>query len=100
MTLRQFVFTSRHGIAISQHAFLLEACSNPPPSKQRARGCRAADAPDSRVCSPTKKTHTRSSGTLVITGLDPVIHLLRKSLSEDRWIAGSSPVMTSVPDER
>jgi hypothetical protein len=29
------------------------------------------------------------STTSVITGLDPVIHL-----SEERWIAGSSPAMT------
>jgi len=32
---------------------------------------------------------------VVITGLDPVIHLLRKSLCEERWIAGSSPATTS-----
>src|SRR5262245_46420141 len=28
-------------------------------------------------------------------GLDPRIHLLRKSFYKDRWIAGSSPAMTA-----
>jgi hypothetical protein len=30
----------------------------------------------------------------VITGLDPVIHPLRKKFHEDRWVRGSSPHMT------
>src|SRR5665213_4147237 len=42
--------TSRHRFAFSQHAFLLEACSTLSPSKQRARGGRAPDAPCRRVC--------------------------------------------------
>jgi hypothetical protein len=29
-------------------------------------------------------------------GLDPRIHLLRKKVYEDRWIAGSSPAMTTL----
>jgi hypothetical protein len=32
---------------------------------------------------------------IVITGLDPVIHPLRKILDEDRWMPGSSPGMTN-----
>jgi hypothetical protein len=31
---------------------------------------------------------------LVMPGLDPGIHLLRKNVSRRRWIAGSSPAMT------
>jgi hypothetical protein len=33
---------------------------------------------------------------IVITGLDPVIHLLRKSCYEDGWMPGTSTGMTSV----
>src|SRR5450631_4244592 len=33
---------------------------------------------------------------IVITGLDPVIHLLRKTFCEDGWMPGSSPGMTSA----
>jgi hypothetical protein len=33
---------------------------------------------------------------IVITGLDPVIHLLRKNFYEDGWMPGSSPGMTGA----
>ena len=33
--------------------------------------------------------------SLVMRGLDPRIHLLRKNGLFERWIAGSSPAMTS-----
>jgi hypothetical protein len=36
----------------------------------------------------------RASFSLVITGLDPVIHLPKRAIVEERWIAGSSPAMT------
>jgi len=35
-------------------------------------------------------------GKIVITGLAPVIHhLFKNAYDEERWIAGSSPAMTS-----
>jgi hypothetical protein len=33
---------------------------------------------------------------IVMAGLDPAIHLLRKTLLEDGWIRGSSPRMTQM----
>jgi hypothetical protein len=33
---------------------------------------------------------------IVITGLDPVIHLRTKAYCEDGWMPGSSPGMTSA----
>src|SRR5229473_3601939 len=37
-----------------------------------------------------------SNSPLVLAGLDPAIHLRAKDSSEDRWIRGSSPRMTSL----
>jgi hypothetical protein len=34
------------------------------------------------------------SGTAVVAGLDPAIHLVRKTLCEEGWMSGSSPGMT------
>jgi hypothetical protein len=36
-----------------------------------------------------------SAGTVVMRGLDPRIHPLRKMNAFEKWIAGSSPAMTS-----
>src|SRR5580704_18787114 len=36
----------------------------------------------------------RNANTFVMPGLDPGIHLLRKTFFEAGWIAGSSPAMT------
>jgi hypothetical protein len=39
-------------------------------------------------------SRTATISQLVITGLDPVIHLLQKKFCEDGWMPGSSPGMT------
>jgi hypothetical protein len=41
------------------------------------------------------KTADRSTHSVVITGLDPVIHAFNCE-TEERWMAGSSPAMTVV----
>ena len=44
---------------------------------------------------PVGQSETCSDGPQhVITGLDPVIHLLHKTFCEDGWMPGSSPGMT------
>jgi hypothetical protein len=38
--------------------------------------------------------HASATPTIVITGLDPVIHVLLANVEIKPWMAGSSPAMT------
>jgi hypothetical protein len=38
--------------------------------------------------------HSRSKNGVASLAYDPAIHLFRKMVFEERWIAGSSPAMT------
>src|SRR6201996_1060910 len=54
-----------------------------------------------RRCEPTGRVNARSTYSVVIRGLDPRIHLLKR-ISRSGWIAGANPAMTAThrPAER
>jgi len=54
--------TLRHGFAISQQAFLLEACQKLPPRNKGRGECRAHGAPDGSCAKVADRMHTRCTG--------------------------------------
>jgi hypothetical protein len=84
-SLAPFAGIHKHAFAISPHV-LREVCHHHRPSQFRGRReCRAPDAPESRVCNDSGRTHTRSQVTPESPGIPhAMVYGLCRALPGDR----------------